>query len=357
MPERKKRERECPAEFEWNAKMGKCVECRPGYYGLNCSKSCVKPFYGYGCQKKCSECDESLCDVSTGCPIYTESTESTKTTTILASRGGSLSTVPKQTSTASKATTYSSSKFNTLEAQKSTSFQKSTIISFLASTTATPSFFDSYYPVLLGIFGVSSLFLIIFTIYVSIHIHEKCSKRRKSKIPHKASVEIIETYQEINDFGTEGNIMGYDPLGHNRPSKKSQPEHSLELVTVVQSSVIENSTYQIESVNDYSEVKDDEQTSSVNPPICVTGSRYISSPSSQHGKLDLKKRSPSHDNDGYMLPNSEACGMSDDVGEELCSSPYTSPTISPSENYLDSADVNNKINEESLNVYLTVLPD
>ncbi|XP_062580340.1 uncharacterized protein LOC134242267 [Saccostrea cucullata] len=348
----------CPAEFEWNEEFGVCVACKPGYYGFNCSKSCVKPFYGYGCQNQCVGCNESLCDVSTGCPISTESTVSTQVTTVLTTQGESLSTDPKQTKTVPNTSKVLSSKFNTTEAQKSTSLPLSTFTSSLTSTTSKPSFFDSYYPILLGIFGVSSLFLIIFTIYVSLNIHERCSKRRKRTIPHNVSVEVSDTYQEIHNLGTDGNI-GYDPLDHNRPSKKSQQDRSLELVDVVQSNVKENATYQLKSTNEYSEINDGKQSPSTNLPICKTTSIHTSSRQktlAQHDKLVLRTKNSSPDNDGYMLPNSGACVMSD-VGDELCSSPYTSPHTSPCENYLDNAEVNSTINDECVNVYLTVLPD
>lgn len=64
----------CPPEFQWNSTLNKCVDCVPGYYGLQCSKSCVAPFYGVGCQKLCSRCPISLCDVSYGCPRITGKT-------------------------------------------------------------------------------------------------------------------------------------------------------------------------------------------------------------------------------------------------------------------------------------------
>lgn len=44
--------------------------CTPGYIGINCTLSCKYPFYGHGCQGFC-DCDEDLCDVSTGCEPLT----------------------------------------------------------------------------------------------------------------------------------------------------------------------------------------------------------------------------------------------------------------------------------------------
>lgn len=43
----------------------------PGYIGKNCTIVCPYPTYGYVCQGF-SDCDEDMCDVSTGCePITT----------------------------------------------------------------------------------------------------------------------------------------------------------------------------------------------------------------------------------------------------------------------------------------------
>lgn len=38
----------------------------PGYIGINCTSKCPYPTYGHGCQGLC-DCDENMCDVSTGC--------------------------------------------------------------------------------------------------------------------------------------------------------------------------------------------------------------------------------------------------------------------------------------------------
>ncbi|XP_061169536.1 multiple epidermal growth factor-like domains protein 10 [Saccostrea echinata] len=47
-----------------------CKVCSPGYVGSNCTQICPYPNYGLDCQGKC-ECDERLCDITTGC--YAES--------------------------------------------------------------------------------------------------------------------------------------------------------------------------------------------------------------------------------------------------------------------------------------------
>ena len=46
----------------------------PGYFGENCSQQCPYPSYGIRCQGGFCDCDEDLCDVSTGCKIRTTGT-------------------------------------------------------------------------------------------------------------------------------------------------------------------------------------------------------------------------------------------------------------------------------------------
>lgn len=42
----------------------------PGYSGINCTSVCPHPTYGHNCQGSC-DCDEDMCDASTGCPQKT----------------------------------------------------------------------------------------------------------------------------------------------------------------------------------------------------------------------------------------------------------------------------------------------
>lgn len=47
----------------------KCIcisACMLGYDGINCTERCPYPSHGKGCQGFC-DCDEDMCDVSTGC--------------------------------------------------------------------------------------------------------------------------------------------------------------------------------------------------------------------------------------------------------------------------------------------------
>lgn len=41
-------------------------ECMPGYYDINCSKTCEYPSFGKRCLQKCS-CEKDLCNFMSGC--------------------------------------------------------------------------------------------------------------------------------------------------------------------------------------------------------------------------------------------------------------------------------------------------
>nr|XP_022290204.1 cell death abnormality protein 1-like [Crassostrea virginica] len=61
----------CCAGYFWNVSTERCEACMPGYFGENCSQQCPYPSYGIRCQGGFCDCDEDLCDVSTGCKIRT----------------------------------------------------------------------------------------------------------------------------------------------------------------------------------------------------------------------------------------------------------------------------------------------
>ncbi|XP_078341131.1 uncharacterized protein LOC111108032 [Crassostrea virginica] len=44
-----------------------CVECEPGFYGLNCSRSCPVNYFGRLCQNKCECSLDKFCDNVRGC--------------------------------------------------------------------------------------------------------------------------------------------------------------------------------------------------------------------------------------------------------------------------------------------------
>ncbi|XP_062608266.1 uncharacterized protein LOC134270105 [Saccostrea cucullata] len=61
----------CCSGTVWDNSKQECVECNPGYYGLNCTSVCQYPTYGKTCKFLCS-CKKELCDIAIGCQIRKE---------------------------------------------------------------------------------------------------------------------------------------------------------------------------------------------------------------------------------------------------------------------------------------------
>uniref|UniRef100_A0A8W8LPN0 Uncharacterized protein n=1 Tax=Magallana gigas TaxID=29159 RepID=A0A8W8LPN0_MAGGI len=59
----------CCEDYEWDEILGNCTRCKPGFYGINCNKTCRYPHFGYACQQNCSQCSEEVCDFAKGCSI------------------------------------------------------------------------------------------------------------------------------------------------------------------------------------------------------------------------------------------------------------------------------------------------
>lgn len=58
----------CCTDYEWDRILGNCTRSKPGFYGINCNKTCPYPSFGYGCQKNCSQkCSKEVCDFAKGC--------------------------------------------------------------------------------------------------------------------------------------------------------------------------------------------------------------------------------------------------------------------------------------------------
>lgn len=57
----------CCEDYEWDEILGNCTRCKPGFYGINCNKTCRYPHFGYACQQNCSQCSEEVCDFAKGC--------------------------------------------------------------------------------------------------------------------------------------------------------------------------------------------------------------------------------------------------------------------------------------------------
>ncbi|XP_062593484.1 protein draper-like [Saccostrea cucullata] len=67
----------CCSGFQWNVKLGNCIECKAGYMGENCFYKCASPYYGRRCLQKCN-CQGKMCHFITGCNVLkTNTTEYT----------------------------------------------------------------------------------------------------------------------------------------------------------------------------------------------------------------------------------------------------------------------------------------
>lgn len=56
----------CCYGFVWDIVQRKCLPCKAGYFGQNCSEKCSFPFYGYVCASQCN-CSANDCDYVSGC--------------------------------------------------------------------------------------------------------------------------------------------------------------------------------------------------------------------------------------------------------------------------------------------------
>ncbi|XP_052677389.1 multiple epidermal growth factor-like domains protein 10 [Crassostrea angulata] len=56
----------CCVDYEWDEILGNCTRCKPGFYRINCNKTCPYPLFGYGCQQMCN-CSNEVCDFTIGC--------------------------------------------------------------------------------------------------------------------------------------------------------------------------------------------------------------------------------------------------------------------------------------------------
>ncbi|XP_062585434.1 uncharacterized protein LOC134247107 [Saccostrea cucullata] len=71
---------ECCFGFSWDSLSQSCKPCRPGFDGINCSKTCRYPNFGVECQGEC-KCPPELCDFSLGCVITSTKEEFSESTT------------------------------------------------------------------------------------------------------------------------------------------------------------------------------------------------------------------------------------------------------------------------------------
>lgn len=194
---------------------------------------------------------------------------------------------------------------------------RTTLNIIIASTTPSPSFFNSYYPVLLGILGVCVLFLVIFTIYVSIHIHEKCSQKRRSPKMNSISLkEDNETYQEIHEFDMIGNLIRYDPfIERNTLLTMEQSKQSNTLVT---SRDYEDAPIPVKDGTNGHELSDRDYIDVIQEEVVkhtYTHPVKITASINEEQNSNIHCNSPPQDKDGYMLANtvcSNSVGISGD---------------------------------------------
>lgn len=92
----------CCYDFVWDNVQNKCLPCKHGYYGENCSRKCQYPFYGYACTSQCN-CSANDCDYVSGC----RQSSTLKLTSI--STGKSLSTSTEVGKLVNSGTSYNSS--------------------------------------------------------------------------------------------------------------------------------------------------------------------------------------------------------------------------------------------------------
>lgn len=58
----------CCTDYKWDESLGNCTGCKPGFYGINCNKTCPYPHFGHACQHNCSQkCSKEVCDFAKGC--------------------------------------------------------------------------------------------------------------------------------------------------------------------------------------------------------------------------------------------------------------------------------------------------
>ncbi|XP_078312334.1 uncharacterized protein LOC144619025 [Crassostrea virginica] len=85
----------CCQFTKWDYEEGKCVECKAGYYWIDCNRTCLYPHYGRKCQQNCN-CSEEVCNFITGC---TEGDANPETTTTYINNAGN--TINKHSTTKS----------------------------------------------------------------------------------------------------------------------------------------------------------------------------------------------------------------------------------------------------------------
>ncbi|XP_062576108.1 uncharacterized protein LOC134237997 [Saccostrea cucullata] len=184
-----------------------CLECPPGYYGVNCSALCSQGSYGHLCSQTCKKCPQELCDRVLGCPNTTST--NTKSTVLLTLSVDTItvrSTLKVTTEVKQQVTTWTTAAPTpTVQSSPSTNIFFSKSIKTPKSSTpfVIPQLETPYniIPVIAITGGVIALFLAILVIQSFFKMRQKKQKitRSASRTP-KVPVEEQEIYHEIDDM-------------------------------------------------------------------------------------------------------------------------------------------------------------
>nr|XP_022335418.1 uncharacterized protein LOC111132061 isoform X2 [Crassostrea virginica] len=158
----------CPNTY-WNQKEGKCLECKAGYYWMNCNRTCPYPYYGRDCQQECT-CIQKVCNFMTGC---TKGDENSKTTATYINKIEYTINTHSAISTEYRFTNHTIY----INYVKSTSNTNGTNNSHETSNIKNPS--NAKYTMIL----VGSLVLgVVFIAYVAVHIVDRQRKKTMNSL-------------------------------------------------------------------------------------------------------------------------------------------------------------------------------
>lgn len=270
---------QCCSGYEWNNMLRKCIKCKPGFYGINCSMTCLLPYYGEGCQQECVCSKEEECDISIGCQKKSTTTITTNTTTTAAT---TTKTTRFYTTGKRSITTYDHDNFKT-SLNKATS-DYTTLETTRLSTKesklpdSTTALFNPKNMLFMAIFVVGLILVTLFIVYLFRMICKRCSARRdvkcynKGECPRNRLPESIQ-YEEISNVLTLSVEDRYAPLQQINMDQYAKPLVGAQENEMKSETNIEHGTF----FNDSSTVE--------NPDI--------SSDSSETGSTDSK---------GYQLP-------------------------------------------------------
>nr|XP_034304991.1 uncharacterized protein LOC117682126 [Crassostrea gigas] len=179
-----------------------CSGCKPGYFGGNCSQTCLYPYFGNGCQQNCN-CPKDKCDFAIGCSNKT-TTMYVTTSVLMSGMDNKTVKMDNKTSEMDNKTAEMDNKIVEIGKPKETLFQG--ILDPLFNTNS------------MSIMVVSVVTLILITlmiVFVSKLIRKKCSQRRifnchsKEKLPDDSMQEPVH-YEEIFNITVLSTVEGHE---------------------------------------------------------------------------------------------------------------------------------------------------